>query len=367
MTKIPAILSATLTLSLAACVKDHTPLGQPVTTPLVTPQAATVGTVTVFNSTDGLFVTATPAADWDLRETRLWVGLSVDRIPATKSGDPDVNRFRLRRKKPAADGSMAYALPLVVPTGTEIFISLYARLRPKAARDREDAHDDHDGKHEDEHDDTDCDEESGVSSAWALGTRFTETSGAMYLNYTVQAAAPPTLAGKFRTESQESWGSLSQDGAPDYLMLMFFSAFPQGASIGSSTGFRAQFTTAQAVADFLPQAGQPAPLNRNVLNPRDLANPFAGAVLALTLNLGFDAADPAFCIDSGALSDLVIADPASSLYGLTVGEVLSMADLTLAGRPDPAAPELAELYDAVVRINANFEGGRVDAGFLGRP
>ena len=61
MNKIPAILSATLTATLAACADDPTPIGQPVTTPLVTSEPATVGTVSVFNSTDGFFVTATPA------------------------------------------------------------------------------------------------------------------------------------------------------------------------------------------------------------------------------------------------------------------------------------------------------------------
>jgi len=373
MNKIPAILSATLTMSLAACVEDHAPIGQPVTTPLVTSEAAAVGTVTVFNSTDGLFVTASPAAGWELTETRLAVSRSLDRIPKSKTGSPNVDRFQLRKKKAGADGAIAYTLPLLVPSGTELFIALYARLRPAALLSKADGREDgHHGDHDDDRDD-DCDDgrrddDSEGPSAWAQGTPFTATSGEMYLSYIVRAAAPPTLAGKFRTYSQESWGGESPDAfAPDYLMKKFLAAFPHGADLGFSGGLGVQFTTAQAVADFLPQAGIPGPLSRPAINPRDLANPFAGATLALTLNLGFDAMDEAFSPDAGALTALVVADPSSSLYGVPVGEVLTMANQCLADRPDPAAPDLQEVYDAVVRINANFEGGVVDAGFLGRP
>src|SRR5882762_6278167 len=100
MSKIPAILSATLTISLAACGggSDHTPIGQPVTTPLVTTEPKTTGTLTVFNSTDGLFITATAAPGWNLLETRLAVSTSLNCIPHSKSGKTNVDYFMLRKK-----------------------------------------------------------------------------------------------------------------------------------------------------------------------------------------------------------------------------------------------------------------------------
>ena len=88
-------------------------------------------------------------------------------------------------------------------------------------------------------------------------------------------------------------------------------------------------------------------------------------MLALTLNVRFDAIDPTFSASTLALTSLVVADPASSLYGLTVQNVLDLADQVLAGQP--SSVPLADLYDAVSRINANFDGGGVDLGFLGMP
>jgi hypothetical protein len=358
MSKIPAILSATLSVTLAACGKeqDHTPIGQPVTTPLVTAEPASVGTVSVFNSTDGLFVTATPAAGWQLSESRLSVALSLGCIPQSKSGAPNLDRFVLRKKKTGSSGEMTYALPLLVPAGTELFISLYAELRQISAAAAAGARET-----------GDCGEDGKSTSAWAQGTPFIGKSG-MYLRYTVRDAAPPSLAGKYRTYSQENWGAASQDNAAaGYLGANFFRAFPLGATIGSSIGFSAQFTIPQAVADFLPQAGAAGPLIRRSVNPRDLANPFAGATLALTLNTGFDAADAAFSAGDLPLTALVVADPASPLYGLTVAEILSTANDYLAGRADLHGVLLEDVYDAVTRINANFEGGLADAGFLGMP
>jgi hypothetical protein len=358
MSKIPAILSATLSVTLAACGKeqDHTPIGQPVTTPLVTSEPASVGTVSVFNSTDGLFITATPAAGWQLSESRLSVALSLGCIPQSKSGAPNLDRFVLRKKKTNSSGEMAYALPLLVPAGTELFISLYAELRPISPEAAGETH-----GH------GDCGEDGKSTSAWAQGTPFTGKSG-MYLSYTVRDAAPPSLAGKYRTHSQENWGGAPEGtAAAAYLTANFFTAFPLGATVGSLSGFNAQFTMPQAVADFLPQAGTSGPLSRRWVNPRDLANPFAGATLALTLNTGFDAADATFSADDLPLTALVVADPASPLYGLTVAEVLATANDYLAGRADPRGLLLEDVSAAVTRINANFEGGLVDLGFLGLP
>jgi len=356
MSKIPAILSATLTATLAACADDHTPIGQPVTTPLVASDTFAVGQVTIFNSTDGLFITAAPAEGWELTETRLAVSTTLSGIPKSKKGGPDLDRFLLRKKKTDASGQITYALPLLVEPGTTIFIALYAELRQTPT-----------GNKNDSRENTDCDP-NDKTTAWALGTPFVDKEAPMYLPYTVRDAQPPSLAGRFQTHSQESWGGATPDNsATNYLSARFFDAFPTGVTIGSSLGLTVKFTTPQSVMGFLPQTGTPAPLTRRSINPLDLANPFAGATLALALNVGFDAADASFSADGLPLSGLVIADPTSSLYGVAVGDVLTMANNQLAGQADPTGPSLEDVYDAVSRINANFEGGTVDRGFLGLP
>jgi hypothetical protein len=356
MSKIPAILSATLTATLVACADDPTPVAPPVTTPLVATDTSTVGQVSVFNSTDGLFITATPAAGWTLTETRLALSTNVALLPKSKRGGPDLDRFLLRKRKANASGEMTYGLPLLVAPGTTIYIALYARLNQTPT-----------GSQGESRENADCDT-NDTTTAWAQGTPFPEDPSAMYLAYTVRAAAPPTLAGKFRTHSQESWGGATPDNfATLYLSSNYTNDFALGVTIGSATGMNARFTTPQAVMNFLPQTGSPGPLVSRSVNPLDLANPFAGAALALSLNVGFDAADGTFSASDLALSALVIADPSSPLYGLTVGDVLRMANNHLAGRAGPEDLNLWDVYDAAERINNNFEGGRIDGGFLGLP
>ena len=357
MSKIPAILSATLTISLAACGggSDHTPIGQPVTVPLVTSEPASVGTLTVFNSTDGLFITADAAAGWELRETRLAVTTSLDCIPHSKAGIPNVDHFLLRKKGGQGTTELGYNLRLVVDPGTQLFITLRAKVCPVKTPAKGD---DHDG---------DCGDNEATTVAWAQGIPFTSKDGSMYLPYVVRAAAPPSLVGQFLTYTQASWAAQPGTASSTYLSTNFQRSFPGGVTIGSFMGNSAQFTSSQAIVAFLPESGTPSALNRSEFNPPNMANPFAGETLALALNVGFDAADPAFSSAAAPLSSLVVADPASVFFGLSVADVLAQANLLLAGRSDQVLVSLAEVYDAVTRINANFQNGTADLGFLSLP
>jgi len=358
MSKIPAILSATLSISLAACGggSDHTPIGLPVTTPLVTPEPKTTGTLTVYNSTDGLFVTATAAPGWDLLETRLAVSKSLSCIPHAKSGLTNVDHFLLRKKGGAGVTELGYNLRLLVEPGTQLYIVLYASMCPATTKSESD---DHHG---------DCGDPEGTVGAWALGTPLSASDPAMYLTYVVRATAPPSLVGTYKTYTQAAWGSdVANTAAGTYLAANFAAAFPTGATIGSVSINSAQFTTAPAVAAFLPQAGAPASLSRRYINPPDLMNPFAGEMLALTLNIGFDANDAAFSSGTAPLASLVVADPISPYFGLTVGDVLTSANLLLSGRMQDVTVSLADTFDTVNRINANFENGTADLGFLSLP
>lgn len=357
MSKIPAILSATLTVSLAACADDHTPIGQPMTTPLVTSDGASVGTLSVYNSTDGLFVTASAGEGWELTDTRMVVTTSRSAIPLCRDGSPNLGRYWLQRRGKPAAPQLSYALPLLVDPGTELFLSLRASVRPSQGAGRSAASLQHD-----------CDNGSLTTPAWAQGPFLSGNRGAMYVTYTVRDAAAPTLAGQFRTYTQAAWGVDPQGNNPGaYLQANFSAAFGSSLTIGTSREMNARFTMAQAVSRFLPQAGVPAALAGRTLNPTDLSNPFAGEVLALSLTVGFDRQDPDFSASTIPFETLVVADPSSPYFGLPVSDVLSAANQLLAGLTDPQGVSLQEAYDTVVRINATFEDGTVDRGFLGLP
>jgi hypothetical protein len=208
--------------------------------------------------------------------------------------------------------------------------------------------------------------EDGQTSAWARGLSFPGDDGSMYLTYVVRDAAPPSLAGKYATYAQAVWAAApGRNPATSYLMLGFTGSFPGGLIVGSPLGNTARFLDIPSIDAFLPESGTPAALTQSYVNPPNPANPFAGEVLALTLKVAFDATHTS--AGRIPLSSLLVADPASSLYGLTVGDVLTNANLLLAGTEAASKAMLPDTYDAVVRINANFENGTADLGFLGLP
>src|SRR6185295_4398844 len=146
----------------------------------------------------------------------------------------------------------------------------------------------------------------------------------------------------------------------------FSMSFPTGVTIGSKSRFTARFTTAQAAATFLPQAGAPVALIRSASNPADLGNAFAGNTLALALNAAFSA-DPSFSPPAGvAFGSLVVADPASPFYGVSVTVLLTMANDLLGGVGQEYGVTIDEMNEAVMKVNANFEN-RGDQHFLGLP
>ncbi len=173
----------------------------------------------------------------------------------------------------------------------------------------------------------------------------------------------PSMSGRFRTQTQGGWGSEPRGGNPGaYLHQNFAGAFPNGLVVGGR--YTLTLTSAQAVTEYLPDGGTPVPLTKNWVNPGATAiSVLAGQVVALTLSVGFDLYDPNFCADQVNLKDLVIADVKSPCYGMTVQQVLDLANAVLGG--GPGNPSL--LNDVVTRINENFVDGTTDKGFLAYP
>lgn len=355
MRKCFATLVVTLTSSHVACVQDTTPVGQAMNVRLVAAKTIPMGTVTVSNSTDGLFVTVKADAGWELREGQLAVATSLAGIPQTKSGNPKPGKFTFKRKCGAPASELSYTIPLSVAPGTELFLALHADVRRTGTG----------GGDEDDDDGDDDDGDEGEESAWAQGEGFPGKNWAMYFRYTVQDARPPSLAGMYRTHTQDAWGGMTEAGS--YMAAHFGTAFRGGLTIGSADGFSALFTSDRAVSLFLPQRGVPAALTQSWVDPRDLANPLAGSALALSLNVGFDAGDADFSAGVMPLEVLVVADPSSRFFGLSVRDVLGLANAVLAGGGDAVGVVPDEIHDCVTRINENFENGVQDLGFLSLP
>lgn len=172
----------------------------------------------------------------------------------------------------------------------------------------------------------------------------------------------PNMTGRFRTQTQGGWGSSpSGDNPGAYLHKNFAAAFPTGLVVGGR--YTLKLTSAQAVTDYLPDGGTASPLTRNWVNPTDKVSVLAGQVVALTLSVGFDLYDPGFCADQVNLKDLVVAVPTSPCYGLTVQQVLDLANIALGGGPGNPS----QLSDVVASINENFTDGTTNKGFLCYP
>jgi PKD repeat protein len=168
----------------------------------------------------------------------------------------------------------------------------------------------------------------------------------------------------FRTESQGAWGVAAHGGnLGAYLKANFDGAFSDGVQIGDGAGYSVVFTSADSIAAFLPVNGAVAPLNEDAVDPTETnAGKYAGQVLALTLNLAFDAYDADFSTNTESLGDLYVVDESSSCFGMQVDEVLAEANTVLAG--EPSAYGIDGLNDCVTAINSNFAGGTENEGFL---
>ncbi len=206
----------------------------------------------------------------------------------------------------------------------------------------------------------------------------------------------------------------------------FEDCFPEGLIVGCADGNTLTLSTAAEVTKFLPQGGAPAVLVMDYVDPgssdyghkrcndtcehqryygncrwndnedwvvhdyrektgchyhrsynrrcryckyrqyntyRPEPGHFAGEVVTLTLNVTFDLCIEDFSDCPMNLVDLKVIDVESPCFGMTVGEVLDAANKALGGCD--TALDAKELYHCVKKINANFEGGDIDMGFLG--
>lgn len=166
---------------------------------------------------------------------------------------------------------------------------------------------------------------------------------------------------QFRTQTQGGWGTNPHGNNPGvYLNANFSIAFPNGLQVGCTNTL--SLTSAQAVRDFLPSGTTPRALPAgNLTNPGNTyKNVLAGQVVALTLSVGFDLADPNFATPSTHLANLVIAS--GTFAGMTVQQVLNEANRVLGGCSSNYSA--SQMNDVISSINENYVDGTTDQGFL---
>lgn len=170
---------------------------------------------------------------------------------------------------------------------------------------------------------------------------------------------------RFQTFTQGGWGSGAHGHNPGvYRDANFEGAFLLGAVIGLPDAYySATFTDAEAVEDFLPAGGEPAPFTQDYVDPDSTeAGVLAGQVLALTLNIGFDLYDPDFAPSVNNLQDYVIHDALLPCDGLTVQQVLDEANSILGGLGSSFTP--SEINECATWINEKFDEGGGDGGLV---
>lgn len=163
----------------------------------------------------------------------------------------------------------------------------------------------------------------------------------------------------FKTYTQGGWGGPpSGNNAGVYLTQKFALAFPSGLTVGCTKTLK--LTTAAAVTNFLPSAGAPAALTANLVNPTNYNNTLAGQVVALKLNVVFDAYDPNFSPSTTLLGNLIIGS--GTFAGWTVNQLLEEANKKLGGCT--SSYTLSQLNVAVTAVNENYDNGTSNNNYL---
>ena len=197
--------------------------------------------------------------------------------------------------------------------------------------------------------------------------------------------------GDIVTHTQESWGdSCEHDNAGCLRDSCFAAVFPNGITLGDQDGtdgdhdgqFALHFTSAEAVAKFLPASGAAGILRKDATDPTSSkAGVFAGELLAAKIALAFDDAG---CLDDVKNRDdlklgelLFVSGVNPDLFDWSVRQVIDVCDLIISGAlgdgdididgdgdQDATIPSLS---DALKVLSENFDDGSANRGSLRTP
>lgn len=200
---------------------------------------------------------------------------------------------------------------------------------------------------------------------------------------------PPFLNGDYCTYTQGGYGQTvaggpnagQPSGAPALLLWNnFATVYPSGVEVGiiGTGGFSIKFTSASAVAAYLPAGGDATSLTDDLVNPTSTSSGvFGGQVLTLKINVDFSDAHVT-SYQTGVFGDLKFANLASgsqlktwtltatqaaALNGQTVRQVLAHANTVLGGGALPTyVGSIGDLNQLVTWLNESFDNCVVTAG-----
>jgi hypothetical protein len=168
--------------------------------------------------------------------------------------------------------------------------------------------------------------------------------------------------GTFRTQTQGGWGSTSHGNNPgSYRDAHFPEAFPNGLVVGCD--FSLTLTSSEAVQNFLPSGGSTQRLSSDLTDPTGFKSTLAGQMVAATLSVGFDYADPNYSESAINLGELTVSS--GEFSGQTVNQFLEVAQNYFGGCASPYTG--SQLISVLAGINENFVDGNQDHGFLDCP
>lgn len=181
---------------------------------------------------------------------------------------------------------------------------------------------------------------------------------------TVTPSAPPCSTTGYLTYSQGGWGSSPSGNNPGAFLASKFSTVYPGGSVQIGGTKKLTFTSAAAIAAFLPQGGSSNVLGWSATNPTSSsAGNFAAQLLALRLAVDFSAAG----VTKTGMGALVMQS--GPLAGMTVDAILAMSNTVIGGATSalPSGMSMSTLSGILKSLNMNFHEGSVNQGLLGCP
>lgn len=172
-------------------------------------------------------------------------------------------------------------------------------------------------------------------------------------------APVPWRDGDVITYTQQHWGTGLLQPA-NYNLAYASTSGVLEVGISGAGQYSILFTSASAVALYLPAVGVPAPLNARLLDPFTSASgAFGGEVTSLHLNVDF--ADAGITLGAAGVpfGDLTLCGLTDMplLNGLTVRQYLDAMETALGA--GPAAYGIPELHQLIEQVNSAFHAGEV--------
>ncbi|MEK7795053.1 MAG: hypothetical protein AAB353_11010 [Candidatus Hydrogenedentota bacterium] len=189
---------------------------------------------------------------------------------------------------------------------------------------------------------------------------------AQYTTFCCPPPFDPPDDGSFRTQTQGGWGTECHGMNPGcYRDDHFAEAFPDGVTVGCSSGFMNTFTSSQAVQDYLPSGGAPRALTADHIDPLSTeAGVLGGQTLALALSLGFDAVDPDFGSSDNWLGDQLVCNTGTAADGISLAALLDEANALLGGCSGSLGLNTGAINNVLNLINQNYVDGDTDNGYV---